>query len=82
MAPADKERLIRLFGPIADHTVAEIFRTGADDEALEEAAMRLESQDDVMGDLRKPLAGLAARVHDIVTRDPLYAADDRENRNG
>lgn len=80
MMSAEKERLTRLFGPIADHTIAEVLRTGADAEALEEAAMRLASQNDVMGAARKPLTGVAARVHDIVTRDPLYIADDRENQ--
>jgi hypothetical protein len=68
---------IRLFGPLADHTVAALLRSGADGDDLRAAAMRL-AQNDIAAELRLPLSGAAARVYDIVTRDPLYLPDDRE----
>lgn len=80
MPPVEKEEVVRLLGPISDHTIAEVLGAGADAADFEEIAMRLEQQDDVMGELRKPLSALAARIYDIILRDPLYAADAREER--
>jgi hypothetical protein len=62
--------LVRLFGDISDHSVVEILETGANIEQLEEAAAWLAGENDVMGDARLPLGGPAARVYDILVRDP------------
>lgn len=59
----------RLFGPVADHTVVEILETGASLSDLEHVAMLLAQEDDVMGDMRRPLTGATARVFDIVMSD-------------
>lgn len=72
-----KEDVTRNLGAVSDHTVAEILKVNPDIASLEEVAMRLAQEDDVMGDLRKPLSGRAARIYDIVMRDPLYVGEER-----
>ena len=75
-----KADIIHLFGEVSDHTVAEILATDADINDLEAVAMLLAEENDVMGDLRKPLAAAEARVYDIVMRDELYAEDPERGR--
>jgi hypothetical protein len=82
MASLNRDDLVRLLGPISDHTIVEVLKVKASMEDIEEVAMRLEQEDDVMGDLRKSLIGAAARIHDIIMRDPLYVGDEREERRG
>ena len=62
--------IVRLFGQLTDHSIVEILETGANTEQLEEAAAWLAGENDVMGDARLPLEGPAARVYDILIRDP------------
>lgn len=75
-----KRDVTQHLGAINDHTVAEILTVNPDIESLEDVALRLAQEDDVMGDARKPLSGVAARIYDIVMRDPLYAGDERDER--
>lgn len=56
----------RLFGPITDQVVSDILAVGASYSELETVALRLAREDDVLGDLRRPLAGAAAQVYDIL----------------
>lgn len=82
MPPPGKDDVVRLLGPVGDHTVVEILEAGASLEELELVAMRLAQENDVMGDMRKPLSARAARIYDIVMRDPLYAEAREEERRG
>ncbi|HSM40403.1 MAG TPA: hypothetical protein VK862_06605 [Afifellaceae bacterium] len=69
--------IVSLFGELSDHTIVEILETRANLEQLEEAAAWLSGETDVMGEARLPLEGPAARVYDIIRRDPEF-----ENRSG
>lgn len=72
-----RDDILRLFGDLTDHAVLEVLETGADFEALEEAAAWIGQENDVMGEARKPLTGAAARVFDIVTREQIFPDDER-----
>ncbi len=56
----------QLFGPVTDQVVVDILEVGASFTDLEEVALRLAQEDDVLGDLRRPLTGASARVYDIL----------------
>jgi len=66
----------RLFGDIGDQRIAAILATGAGHEELEEAAAWLALEDDVMGEMERPLTGAAAEVYEIVASDPALLPDD------
>ncbi len=61
--------VVRLLGDMSDHKVVEILETGATIEHLEEAAAWLSGEDDIMGEARIPLKGVAASVYQILIRD-------------
>lgn len=61
--------VLRLFGELDDHRVGEINQINPSLVELEVTAAYLAGMDDVMGEERLPLAGKAARIYDIVTRD-------------
>jgi hypothetical protein len=67
--PLTQGDVMRLFRNIENGKCAAILRTGATIEDLEEVAAWVAGEDDVMGDLEKPLAGAAAQVYEIVTAD-------------
>ena len=63
------EDVIQVIGRIEDDRIVAIVATGGTLEELEEAVMYAEQEDDVMGELRKPLVGAASEIYDILTRD-------------
>ncbi|MFP3943484.1 MAG: hypothetical protein ACLFWF_06310 [Alphaproteobacteria bacterium] len=72
--------IVRLFGDIEDQKIVEILATGASHAELEQAAAYLLHEDDVMGELRRPLTGRAARVYEIVHREPDEVDEDLARR--
>ena len=80
MPAMTKDDVVRLMGPVSDHTVVEILQLKADMADLEAVAMRLAQENDVLGKARKALSGAAAAIYDIVVRDALYSRDEREQR--
>ena len=78
-----RDDVVHLFGSIADHTIVEILGVGASQNELEEVAMLLAQEDDVLGELRKPLDSAVGRVYGILMRDELYANnEDRTHDRG
>ena len=73
--PIDRDYIVHLFGDIEDHKIVEIQATQAGSEELEEIAMWLAKQSAVMGELRKPLSGVAAKVYEILTGDDEFPED-------
>ncbi|NNU79431.1 hypothetical protein HMH01_03175 [Halovulum dunhuangense] len=67
MKPGARD-VTHILGPLDAHLVAEILASGATVAELEEVAAYLAGADDVMGDLRRPLTGRAALVHDMLRR--------------
>ena len=69
--------VVHLFGEISDHTIVEILEVKPSYRELEEVAMRLAQENDVMGELERPLEGAAARVYDILVRAQEFPEDER-----
>lgn len=74
--PSNKD-IVRLFGPIQDHSVAEILALVPTYEELERVAAYVAGESDVMGEERHPLSGIAASVYEIVVRDKVEEDDKR-----
>ncbi len=66
------------FGPVTDQVVVDILEVGASFAELDEVALRLAQEDDVLGEMRRPLTGAAAQVYDIL----MSVEDFRDERNG
>ena len=69
--------VVHLFGEISDHTIVEILEVKPSYRELEEVAMRLAQENNVMGELERPLEGAAARVYDILVRAQEFPEDER-----
>lgn len=80
MTRVGRDDIVRLFGSVADHTAVEIIAIGANLEDLELASLHAAKADDLLAELRKPLTGKAARVYDIVMRDPHYTNEEELDR--
>jgi len=70
--------ILHLFGPIADHLAREILDLQPSADEMEVAAAYMAGLTDVMGEVRAPLTGKAARIFEIVSRDELL--DEEELR--
>jgi hypothetical protein len=70
--------ILHLFGPIADHLAREILDLQPSADELEVAAAYMAGLTEVMGEVRAPLTGKAARIFEIVSRDELL--DEEELR--
>jgi len=73
-ARASASDVLRLLGEMDAAKLAAIEQTGATLRDLEEVAAWLAGQDDVMGELERPLSGVAGAVYEILTADE--ATDD------
>ena len=75
--PLTRDDVVRACGELSDRRVAAILATRASQEELLEAVAWAEGESDVMGEARKPLAGRAAAVHEILATDDELWEDDR-----
>ena len=66
----------RILGPIVDAKVSAILAAGASLEDLEEAAQWIAGESYVMGELERPLTGVAAEVYEILTADEVDEEED------
>jgi hypothetical protein len=71
-----RSEILRLFGTIDDHTIAEITGLNPSLEELAVTESYLAGMTDIMGEERLPLTGKAAKVYEIVTRDDIPAEDE------
>lgn len=69
--------IIHLFGPISDHLSKEIMDLRPSAAEMKVAAAYAAGLTDVMGEVRTPLTGKAARIYEIVSRDDLLAEEER-----
>jgi hypothetical protein len=69
--------ILHLFGPIADHLAKEILDLQPTLAEMEVAAAYIAGLTDVMGEVRAPLTGNAARIYEIVRRDELLDEEER-----
>ena len=72
--------ILHLFGPIEDHLAREILDLQPTPAELEVVAAYIAGLTDVMGQARLPLAGNAARIYDIVSRDEVLLEEDEAPR--
>ena len=63
------QRIVHLFGPIESHKIVEIMDLDPTLTDLQIAASYYGGLTDVMGEERQPLAGISARIFEIVIRD-------------
>ena len=61
--------IVKITGPVDPAKIAEIMAARPTAEELEEAVAWAAGESDVMGELRRPLAGTVARLYDILTAD-------------
>lgn len=73
-----RDDVIRLFGKISDHGVVDILDAGPTIEQLEEVAMWLAQEDDVMGEARRSLTAVPSSILEMLMRDEEYVEDQRE----
>lgn len=67
----------RVLGELTDHMVAEIVASGATESDLEEVAVHLAQENDVMGELERPLTGRALRIYTMIRRSEEGWDEDR-----
>jgi hypothetical protein len=67
---ATREDITRILGELDEARIAAILATGASAAELEEAAAWMAGESDMMGaELERPLAGVVARVCEILATD-------------
>lgn len=74
---ATHDDILRILGEMSDAKVAAIEATGATLSELEEVSAWIAGEDDVMGELEKPAAGIVGEVYEIVTVDEVEEEKDR-----
>lgn len=67
----------RHFPNATDHQVVEILDSGATESDLAEAAAQLAQEDDVMGELERPLTGRARLVYELLSQAEAAWDDNR-----
>ena len=72
--------IVHLFGPIDDHSAREILDLQPTPAELEVVAAYQAGMTDVLGEERVPLAGNAARIYEIVSRDQVLPGEDEAPR--
>lgn len=78
-----RDDVVHLFGQLSDHVVVEILGVGATYADLEEVALRLAQENDVLGEMRRPLDGAAAQVFDILKSVEDFGEErDRDRGDG
>ncbi|MDR3471336.1 MAG: hypothetical protein P4M09_06560 [Devosia sp.] len=65
----------RLCGSVTDQQIAAILATGARLDEIETAVAWVAGEDDVMGEERRPLAGRAGAVYDILSAEVVEWAE-------
>lgn len=75
--PLTHEEVKSMFPKATDHQVVEILSSGATASDLTEAAAHLAQQDDVMGELERPLTGAARFVFELLSRTDAAWDEDR-----
>jgi hypothetical protein len=68
--------ILRLFGPLSDHTVKQIETLEPSLDELEITAAYLAGIDDIMGKERLPLTGKTAEIYEAVTLDINFVDDE------
>jgi hypothetical protein len=74
--PATPQDVTRLFGAVSDHTLLKVIETGATLEQLEQVAMWLAQEDDVMGEALRPLTGVPAEILEWLERDEGFPEEE------
>jgi hypothetical protein len=72
--------IVHLFGPMEDHLAREILDLQPTLAELEVVAAYCAGLTDVLGEERVPLAGNAARIYEIVSRDEVLLEEDEAPR--
>jgi hypothetical protein len=63
------DEIVAMAGDLDDAAIAAILEIGPTAEDLVEALAWVEGEDDVMGEMERPLTGKVAQIYDILTAD-------------
>lgn len=74
--PISHRDVTAVFGELTDRTVLALIGAGATRAQLEEVKMWLDREDDVMGNLARPLTAELRRLYDILMADEALLPDD------
>lgn len=74
-APLGRAEILSIAGNVDDAKVAAIEASGATAEQLEEAVAWAAGLSGVMSKERRPLAGIVARLHEILTADEEFGEE-------
>lgn len=72
---ASHDDVVRILGPIDDNKCVAIIATGATVKDLEEAAAWLAGEDEVMGEMERPLIGVAGQIYELLSADEAYGEE-------
>ena len=75
--PLTSDQVKHILGDLEAHQVAEIIASGATVAELEEVAAHLAQEDDVMGEMERPLTGRAKVIYTMLERDAEQWDPDR-----
>ena len=67
-----RAQIAQILGDISDDKAVAIIRTRATERDLEEVVVWTACEDDVMGELERPLVGIPAQVYEILTADETF----------
>lgn len=69
--------VVHIVGDLEDTKVAAILAMGPTTQEIEEAVAWAEAESDVMGEMEKPLTGVAARIYDILITRKEFGEEER-----
>ena len=75
--PITHDDIVRMVGDLEDAKITAILAMAPTAKEIDEAIAWAEAEDDVMGDLEKPLSGVAARVYEILMTRKEIGEDER-----
>lgn len=74
--PITHDDIVRMVGDLEDSKISTILAMGPTVEELDEAIAWAEAESDVMGELEKPLSGVAAQVYEILMTRRDFGEDE------
>ena len=75
--PLGHNDVVRIVGDLEDTKVAAILAMGPTVQEIEEAVAWAEAESDVMGEMEKPLTGVAARIYNILITRKEFGEEER-----
>lgn len=75
--PLTHDDVVHIVGDLEDTKVAAILAMGPSTQEIEEAIAWAEAESDVIGEMEKPLTGVAARIYNILITRKEFGEEER-----